>query len=468
MKCNYCKFSYPKKVQVDTFFNTLAQLSKNTNYEYKRLKNKKLGISGTFCKTKRILWSRFYWLNGKKIYHYQNIKRCKFQLVENSKTLAEHYELFPKHEIEKDSQKFFLDKVLKDTKYEILTNVDYFQRIESNDINKVNDNILIKKAYSKYFTSELLNHLTTLEDSVLRESYKRSLDCCSELVQVGNKLTGKYCKQRWCIVCNRIRTAKMINNYIEELKLFSKPQFLTLTVKNCEYIDYNVKGKKYYCVPKNTLKDTFENMQALWRYCYKKLKHTAKKNSYILKGIKKVECTYNFEENTYHPHFHFILDSKEISDCIMDYWLSYSYKFNLQTNELAQKSKPVENEQGYLELFKYFSKIVSKTNEKEVIKLKKEDSIYTEIIVKKKEAIMIPALDNIFKTMRGKRVYDAFGIPLAKEDDFDIQSEEIENLQHQNITWFWKENNWYNCNNEKLTDFEVSDKLLKTMQNIYY
>lgn len=468
MLCNKCTFFSLENWCEDTFFNTLAQLSKNANYEHKRLNNNKLGISGTFCKTKRILGSRFYWLNGKKIYHYQNIKRWKFQLVENSKIIAENYELFPKQSIEKDSQKFFLDKVLKGAKYDILTNEDYFQRIESNDINKVNDNILNKKAYSKYFTSELLKHLTTLEDSVLIDSYKKSTECCSELIQVGNKITGKYCKQRWCIVCNRIRTAKMINNYIDELKQFSKPEFLTLTVKNCEYIDYNVKGKKYYCIPKNTLKNTFENMQSLWRYCYKKLKHTAKKNSYILKGIKKVECTYNFEENTYHPHFHFILDSKEISDLIMDYWLSYSYKFNLETNELAQKSKPVENEQGYLELFKYFSKIVSKTNEKEVIKLKKEDSIYTEIIVKKKDAIMIPALDNIFKTMRGKRVYDAFGIPLAKEDDFDIQAEQIENLQHQNITWYWQKDNWYNQKSEKLTDFSVNDNLLKMFENIYY
>lgn len=209
-------------------------------------------------------------------------------------------------------------------------------------------------------------------------------------------------------------------------------------------------------------------MQNLWRYCYKKLKYKCKKNNYILKGIKKVECTYNFEENTYHPHFHFILDNEILSETIIEYWLNYSYKFNLKTNPVAQKSKPVEDENGYLELFKYFSKIVSKTNEKEVIEIKKEDSIYSEIIVKKKEAIVIPALDNIFKTMRGKRVYDAFGVPLANENDFDVQAEEIENLQHQNITWFWQENNWYNGNNEKLTDFEVSDKLLKTTQNIYY
>lgn len=468
MNCKFCKFSYPKKVQVDTFFNTLAQLSKNTNLEPKRLKTNTLGLRGNPCKKKQILGSRFYWLNGKKIYHYQNIKRWKYQLVQNSKNLVEHYELFPKHEIEKDSQKFFLENVLKETKYEILTNADYFQRIENNDINKVNDNILRKKAYSKYFTSELLKHLTTLQDSILIDSYKRSVECCSELVQVGNKITAKYCKQRWCIVCNRIRTAKMINNYIEELKLFSKPQFLTLTVKNCEYKEYTVKGIVNDEEPRDTLKDTFINMQNLWRYCYKKLKYKCKKNNYILKGIKKVECTYNFEENTYHPHFHFILDNEILSETIIEYWLNYSYKFNLKTNPVAQKSKPVEDENGYLELFKYFSKIVSKTNEKEVIEIKKEDSIYSEIIVKKKEAIVIPALDNIFKTMRGKRVYDAFGVPLANENDFDVQAEEIENLQHQNITWFWQENNWYNGNNEKLTDFEVSDKLLKTTQNIYY
>ena len=123
--------------------------------------------------------------------------------------------------------------------------------------------------------------------SSLNKSYWQTFHCSKVILQEGKKITSRYCNQRWCLTCNRIRTAKMINGYSEPLSKFKEPQFVTLTIKN-------VKGVN--------LKASIELMNDSLKDIRKNLKKTYGKT---LKGLRKYECTYNKKSNEFHPHFSF-------------------------------------------------------------------------------------------------------------------------------------------------------------------
>ena len=71
---------------------------------------------------------------------------------------------------------------------------------------------LVKRAKAKFLTNGLSFPLIDL-NSPLKKSYWLTWHCTSVLLQEGQKITSRYCNNRWCIVCNRIRTAKLINGY---------------------------------------------------------------------------------------------------------------------------------------------------------------------------------------------------------------------------------------------------------------
>ena len=151
-----------------------------------------------------------------------------------------------------------------------------------------NIDLLKKRARAKYFTNSYLHRLIGLE-SGLQKSYLQTLACASILTQDGDKITGHYCNQRWCTVCNRIRIAKMIEGYGAELHQLNEPYFVTLTVPNCT---------------KDALKATIEQMNA----SFQKIVDVLKKRKIKLRALRKLEVTYNADTNTYHPHFHIILE----------------------------------------------------------------------------------------------------------------------------------------------------------------
>ena len=50
------------------------------------------------------------------------------------------------------------------------------------------------------------------------------------LLQEGGKLSAKYCGNRWCLVCNSIRTAKLFAAYGPTLRSWEDAHFVTLTI----------------------------------------------------------------------------------------------------------------------------------------------------------------------------------------------------------------------------------------------
>src|ERR1035437_2148495 len=77
--------------------------------------------------------------------------------------------------------------------------------------------ILKKRARSKFVANALSLALVDTK-SELNQSYWNTWHCNETLTQHGNKITARYCNNRWCNTCNRIRTAKLMNGYLPALK----------------------------------------------------------------------------------------------------------------------------------------------------------------------------------------------------------------------------------------------------------
>lgn len=294
-----------------------------------------------------------------------------------------------------------------------------FKSVKNNTDNTDNNDIekLRKRARAKYVTNSVTLRLSKL-DSTLRKSYLNTFFCASTLRQSGNKITGKYCNNRWCVVCNRIRTAKLIQGYNAVLEALPDKQFVTLTIPNVTASDLSV-----------TIRAMITNARVIIQSIRDK-KHT-------VKMLRKLECTYNPNRNDYHPHFHLIVSGCNVSRLIVDAWL----KIYPNATREAQDIRPADKG-AIIELFKYFSKIISK------------GSIYPE------------PLDTIFRAMYQRRVFQPVGIKKITEDIEELQSEIYADLIEAERTWTWMEHDWVDeQTGELLTGYEPSGVLINLLKN---
>ena len=248
---------------------------------------------------------------------------------------------------------------------------------------------LRKKNKFKWFGYHLANLLYYQNPkSGIRKSYLNSFHCCDELYQLDGKITSKYCKNRWCPTCQRIRMGALINAYAPRLEKEKNLYFITLTRPN---------------VRAENLRQEIEVYQEVWRkISNRKFFRDATKNGMI--GIKKLECTYHankvklqkheeWRENlegkkykkvwftptsepdpwfdTYHPHLHVLVSNEQAAMEIKAVWL----ELNPDANPGAQKCVKVTDKKktdsdgnekvskGYLEVFKYFTKLIAKDSD---------------------------------------------------------------------------------------------------------
>lgn len=132
--------------------------------------------------------------------------------------------------------------------------------------------------------------------------YQKTLECCNYVIQCGNEAHMVRCRQRWCVTCNRSRAGKASIAYREILEGLSDPHFVTLTIRNCKA---------------GGLRPLIGEMQQQWR----RIRASIKRKGYDLRGFKKMECTANDKRNDYHPHFHLIVEGREVADLIQREWL---------------------------------------------------------------------------------------------------------------------------------------------------
>lgn len=287
--------------------------------------------------------------------------------------------------------------------------------------------VLNKRAKAKYSQEPLLNALIEL-NSPLKHQYINAMDCSSILNAQGDKLTSRYCGNRFCKVCNRIRTGKLINGYADQLLSLKDPQFLTLTIPNVSALE---------------LRDTVKNMGKTMR----KIQDNRRKNDLpLIKGVRKLECTYNTNLNNYHPHYHLIIESETIANEVINEWLLYYPEANIK----AQKTVTATD---CKELFKYFTKLTSKTgtNYKNGSKLVDEWH-YPE------------AIDQIFRSIANLRIIQPMGgIKLVKDDVDDVESidlDETVKIEPGINLYHWYNDNWVDfTTGEQFTSFKPPKNL---------
>lgn len=293
---------------------------------------------------------------------------------------------------------------------------------EKNKFFDIKKRMVRKKFFSYNLAKKLFEEFP---NSDMSKHYKDSMFCKGvlslEVISPEEALThSSYCKHRNCPECNRIRTAILYKSYKPELSKFKEPCFVTLTAPNVTAENL-----------KNEVDLYFSNFRKILKA------NTQRKNKFI--GIRKFECTTNEEENTYHPHFHVIIDTYKNAKILQDDWLKLMPNAKLEAQDI-QKIKVAEFEDSLLEMFKYFTKLFNKKYKKDkkghYIRDKKGHRVPI-LDEDGKAQIYLPnlaMLDFMFCTIKGKRIFQPFGgIKKVSEEltDEDIKSRIIPITEEQ-------------------------------------
>ena len=258
---------------------------------------------------------------------------------------------------------------------------------------------LLKRNKFKWFGYHLTGMLYYQNpDSELAKSYRNSFYCCNSIeVDAEGLAKSKYCKNRWCPVCQRNKMGVMVNAYSERLQLEKELYFVTLTRQN---------------VTASNLPTELDRLQELWRTITKSRQYRRATKEGVI-GIRKLECTYHGNQtlkdgspdpwyDTFHPHYHILISSRELAEWIVEEWL----KLSPDSSRDAQDCKKVNSDGGYLEIFKYFTKLIAKDS---------SGRRYFDAL----------NMNTIFEAMRHRKVYfrlgtgKSWGVAEVTEDDED-------------------------------------------------
>jgi hypothetical protein len=265
------------------------------------------------------------------------------------------------------------------------------------------------------------------------QAYWNAYHCLNNVIVANGKMYGKYCKNRFCTICNAIRKADTINRYYPVISQWKDVQFVTLTVKACKKEQLN-----------RWIYRMLRAFELIHNRCKKRVQR-GEGNKLI--GVKSLECNFNPSTKTYNPHFHLIVPNKEIAELLKREWLTqwrpipkttYRYKY---TTPAAQHIEPVYNLQtALIETIKYGSKIFTEPDLNKKSKLKTPPKIYAR------------ALDNILVAMKGKRIFERFGFNLPEQSEQTSSTKVI--VDFENWTFLKDSSDWVNDETgEALTGF---------------
>jgi hypothetical protein len=293
---------------------------------------------------------------------------------------------------------------------------------------------LKKRAQSKYVTNVVAFPLAQLR-SPLAKAYKLSTNCAGELTEKPGKFTSLYCGCRWCLVCSRIRTARLIVGYLPAIQAMNEKWFLTLSRPNV--VGSALEGEiKYYLKEASLIQ-----------------RHLREKRKLEYSSLRKIECTYNESVNTYHPHFHFIFDSWEAGNAFLNEWLARNPTAKLDKGNQLKKA----NDKSVVELFKYFTKVVSKS--KSTAANGTESASYR---------IHLEALDTMFLAMRRVRTFQPCGVIKFVSEEVEPE-QSLDSGRAEVNHWKWMGQDWVNVDTQAaLTGFQPSEHQKLIAKHIVY
>jgi len=268
----------------------------------------------------------------------------------------------------------------------------------------------IRKAKTLTKIYSIIDSLTNQEDS---KKYWKTYHCNNVIIQQGDTFKSSLCRKRWCTECCRIKTAELTNAYKKPILDLGALYFVTLTTPN---------------VTANNLRKEIKRMIKAFQLIKNNIRKTYKIK---INGIRKIEITYNKELNTYHPHFHLIQDNAHASDLVMDLWLNQFPK----AKSVAQDVRKIDtnNEQSFIELFKYATKETTKNGEQ-----------YSGEV-----------LNNIYTSIQGLRIYQSYGTIRKVKEPIEKEIDELTFTHIQTQDEIWKYNqqlDWDTANGQLLTN----------------
>ena len=140
------------------------------------------------------------------------------------------------------------------------------------------------------------------------KAYWNAYHCQNNLITSNGRMYGKYCKNRFCTICNAIRKADTINRYYPIISKWEDPYFVTLTVKACKEDKLN-----------RWIYGMFKAFNLIHGRCKKR--HQRGTGTMLI-GIKSLECNFNPIKKTYNPHFHIIVPNYDVALLLKKEWLN--------------------------------------------------------------------------------------------------------------------------------------------------
>lgn len=167
-----------------------------------------------------------------------------------------------------------------------------------------------EKKFMNLQMSNLYQKAMKIDETLITPARLNQMRECANYLVFGTEngrkklVDANFCRIRMCPMCNWRKSLKMFSQVSEitDAILNEKPTvrfiFLTLTIKN----------------PKaDELKETLDKMNEGFKWLVQKSKtfspaKALKQN--LLGYLKSTEITFNSKQNTYHPHFHVLLEVK--------------------------------------------------------------------------------------------------------------------------------------------------------------
>ena len=240
----------------------------------------------------------------------------------------------------------------------------------------------------------------------------------------------KYCKNRWCLVCCRIRSAQLIKQYAPVLESWPEKHLVTLTVPNCSAADLEPTIK--------AMKAGFDTIRRSWT-----MQHRRKQRASPLVALRKLEATNNPERNDYHPHFHLVVPDLATGNELRAAWL-------LQFPSARWDGQDVRPANGGAahELFKYFTKLVMTKSKERFIRLE--------------------PLNMIFEAIAGQRTFQAFGVSKAVEEPGDEEANALAEELNIDAVFEWAQDqaDWIDKESgEMLTNYKPSPQFRQFVES---
>lgn len=310
---------------------------------------------------------------------------------------------------------------------------------------KLTKQTLLKSVKRKTFQDHYLPILAQLAEQEKNEYWRKRAwkvyHCAENLFIHEGEYKRQRCNLSECLICQAYKTKKRIDKYLPLLNTLKDPQFVTLTVPNVLAFE---------------LRETIRAMSAKHRA----IRDVLRKQGYKPKGTRNLEVTFNPKKGDFHPHFHCVVEGKNVTEKMVYHWKRLWLKIGIELSNKAQDIRPFgSKESDILEVFKYASKII--TEGKDV----KERKIYSWGLY-----------ESIKATSGGQggiRTFQSFGIKLSKQvdskspDKYSVDS----SLPEGNYQFiFDKDSGFFDyvelASGQTLTDYTMPEKIRNLLNNI--